>query len=104
MQGSLRDKLIGAWRLVDVVKEAADGSPDVRPHDLREAQDSAVEVARPGEIREESDRVLPDDQSVETYQRPGRVSERLLANIRETLGEPAQPGDLEITGTWKLFA
>lgn len=28
----------------------------------------------------------------------------LLANIRQTLGEPAQPGDLERTGNWKLFA
>jgi DNA-binding response OmpR family regulator len=28
----------------------------------------------------------------------------LLAIIRETLGEPAQPGDADVTGTWKLFA
>jgi hypothetical protein len=32
MEGSLRETLIGAWRLVDVVKEAVDGSPDARPH------------------------------------------------------------------------
>lgn len=31
-------------------------------------------------------------------------NDELLANIRETLDEPAQPGDLEITGNWKLFA
>ena len=28
----------------------------------------------------------------------------LLANIRQTLGEPEQPGDSDITGNWKLFA
>jgi DNA-binding response OmpR family regulator len=28
----------------------------------------------------------------------------LLANIRQTLGEPEQPGDADITGNWKLFA
>ena len=28
----------------------------------------------------------------------------LLAIIRQTLGEPEQPGDAEVTGTWKLFA
>jgi hypothetical protein len=27
MDESLREKLIGAWRLVDVVKESVDGSP-----------------------------------------------------------------------------
>ena len=32
MEGSLRETLIGAWRLVDVVKETVDGSPDARPH------------------------------------------------------------------------
>jgi len=28
----------------------------------------------------------------------------LLAIIRQTLGEPEQPGDADITGNWKLFA
>jgi two-component system KDP operon response regulator KdpE len=28
----------------------------------------------------------------------------LLAIIRETLGEPEQPGDTAMTGNWKLFA
>jgi two-component system KDP operon response regulator KdpE len=28
----------------------------------------------------------------------------LLANIRQVLGEPEQPGDADITGNWKLFA
>jgi two-component system KDP operon response regulator KdpE len=28
----------------------------------------------------------------------------LLANIRQALGEPEQPGDADITGNWKLFA
>jgi DNA-binding response OmpR family regulator len=28
----------------------------------------------------------------------------LLAIIRQTLGEPEQPGDADVTGTWKLFA
>jgi DNA-binding response OmpR family regulator len=28
----------------------------------------------------------------------------LLAVIRQTLGEPEQPGDADITGNWKLFA
>jgi Lipocalin-like domain len=32
MDGSLRDRLIGAWRLVDVVDEPVDGSPPHRPH------------------------------------------------------------------------
>ena len=36
MDGSLRDKLIGAWKLVDVVKEPVDGSPPAqRPHGER---------------------------------------------------------------------
>ena len=28
----------------------------------------------------------------------------LLAIIRQTLGEPEQPGDSDVTGNWKLFA
>ncbi len=28
----------------------------------------------------------------------------LLAIIRQTLGEPEQPGDADVTGNWKLFA
>ena len=32
MERSLRETLIGAWRLVDVVKDAVDGSPAARPH------------------------------------------------------------------------
>jgi hypothetical protein len=32
MEGSIREKLIGAWRLVDVVKESVAGSPAGRPH------------------------------------------------------------------------
>lgn len=28
----------------------------------------------------------------------------LLANIREMMGEPSEPGDLEMTGNWKVFA
>ena len=36
MDGSLRDKLIGAWMLVDVVREPVDGSPPARrPHGER---------------------------------------------------------------------
>jgi hypothetical protein len=30
--GTLRDRLIGAWKLVDVVEQPADGSPVRRPH------------------------------------------------------------------------
>jgi hypothetical protein len=30
--GTLRDRLIGAWKLVDVVEEPADGPPVRRPH------------------------------------------------------------------------
>ncbi len=38
MHGSLRDKLVGAWTLVDVVKEPVDGSPPARrPHGERPA-------------------------------------------------------------------
>jgi hypothetical protein len=32
MEGRLRERLVGAWRLVDVVKETVDGSPGGRPH------------------------------------------------------------------------
>ena len=32
MDGRLREKLLGAWRLVDVVEEPVDGSPPRRPH------------------------------------------------------------------------
>ena len=32
MEGSLRERLIGAWRLVDAVEEPADGSPVRHPH------------------------------------------------------------------------
>jgi hypothetical protein len=35
MDGRLRGKLIGAWRLVDVVEEPVDGSPVRRPHGER---------------------------------------------------------------------
>jgi hypothetical protein len=35
MDGGLREKLIGAWRLVDVVEEPVDGSPVRRPHGER---------------------------------------------------------------------
>ncbi len=35
MQGRLRERLIGAWRLVDVVEEPVDGSPVHRPHGER---------------------------------------------------------------------
>jgi hypothetical protein len=35
MDGGLREKLIGAWRLVDVVEEPVDGSPLRRPHGER---------------------------------------------------------------------
>jgi two-component system KDP operon response regulator KdpE len=28
----------------------------------------------------------------------------LLAIIRQTMGEPEQPGDADVTGSWKLFA
>ena len=35
MDGRLREKLLGAWRLVDVVEEPVDGSPPRRPHGER---------------------------------------------------------------------
>jgi hypothetical protein len=35
MDGGLREKLIGAWKLVDVVEEPVDGSPLRRPHGER---------------------------------------------------------------------
>jgi hypothetical protein len=35
MEARLRERLVGAWRLVDVVEEPVDGSPVRRPHGER---------------------------------------------------------------------
>ena len=35
MAAGLRERLVGAWRLVDAVEEAIDGSPVRRPHGER---------------------------------------------------------------------
>lgn len=54
------------------------------------------------DVRGNHDRVIAAGAQV--YLQKPVINAELLAIIRQTLGEPEQPGDAGITGNWKLLA